>query len=192
MNINKNEGENRRIGIRSNLTRIVFYGLMVSLLNLLTGQSLKNVISVANVDSHVEKLASDEFLGRRPGTVGEEKTVEYLIQQLRAMGVSPPGDQYKQEFAISQLRNFDASAMTIKSRDDSRVFQYQSDFYVGTNMIVDEGVSLDETEMVFAGFGIVAPEYGWDDYSDIDVNGKVVVVMFSDPGFYQEDPTFFN
>ncbi|MEQ9405985.1 MAG: M28 family peptidase [Cyclobacteriaceae bacterium] len=156
------------------------------------GQSPEAKILSENIDKHIRLLASDDFLGRRPGTAGEEKTTQYLMSQLEEMGVEPANNgSYKQEFAISQLYHQPTGNMIIHDTEGDVAFEFGKDFYAKTTM-PDKEVSIKEAEMVFAGFGIVAPEYEWDDYEEIDVRGKIVLVMFSDPGFYRGEADFFN
>ncbi|WP_353780046.1 M20/M25/M40 family metallo-hydrolase [Winogradskyella sp. 3972H.M.0a.05] len=157
------------------------------------GQSLPS-ISEDNIKTHIKTLASDEFLGRRPGTLGEEKTVEYLAGKLKEIGIEPAnGDSYFQEFTISRLKYETPSKMVIfKNNGETSEYDFTKDFYSKTSLKANEKVSLKDAEIVFAGFGIIAPEYNWDDYKHIDVKDKVVLVLFSDPGFYTKDESMFN
>ncbi|WP_299110677.1 M20/M25/M40 family metallo-hydrolase [uncultured Winogradskyella sp.] len=157
------------------------------------GQSLPS-ISEDNIKSHIKTLASDEFLGRKPGTLGEQKTIQYLAEKLEAIGIEPAnGDSYFQEFTISRLKYNKPSAMVI-SKANGKTSRYESskDFYSKTSFKANDQISLNEAEIVFVGFGIIAPEYNWDDYKHVDVKDKVVLVLFSDPGFYTKDENMFN
>ncbi len=150
-------------------------------------------ISEENIKSHIKTLASDEFQGRRPGTLGEEKTVNYLTTQLENLGIEPAnGTSYFQEFTISRLIYEEPSGMTITTGNAKTTYLPSRDFYCKTSLKANEPVIVKNAEMVFAGFGIIAPEYNWNDYENLDVRDKIVIVMFSDPGFYTKDDSHFN
>ena len=153
----------------------------------------QNLIIEENINTHIKTLASDEFLGRKPGTEGEDKTVEYIKSQLEQSGVLPAnGNSYFQEFKIQKVQYESSSDLEISSDEFNKTYTHEKDFYARTSYKLNETVTIDNTEMVFAGFGIVAPGYEWDDYKDVDVKGKIVVVMFSDPGYYSSNPNLFN
>ena len=129
-------------------------------------------------------LASDEFGGRKPMTPYEDKTVDYLANQLEVMGLEPAFDS-------SWFQPFEMIAVTAKpvggrltvSGKKKSVLRYPDDMIIWTTRATEK-IDLKKAEYVFCGFGINAPEYGWNDYEGIDVKGKIVVVMVNDPGFY--------
>lgn len=142
--------------------------------------------------NYVTTLASDEMEGRKPFTEGERKTLAYLEEQSRALGLEPGnGDSYLQEVPLMELSSFAEPEMIVQGRQDGFTLTGREDYVVWARSTA-ESVSLEKDELVFAGFGIVAPEYNWNDYEGMDVAGKVVVVLVSDPGFYANDSTFFN
>ncbi|MEP5612059.1 MAG: M28 family metallopeptidase [Cyclobacteriaceae bacterium] len=142
--------------------------------------------------SMVEKLASDEFLGRKPFTEGEVKTVNYLKEQFESIGLEPGnGDSYFQDVPMVELTAIPSETMTIAGGTEDVVLNVSEDFVAYTEKVV-ENSSLDASELVFAGYGVVAPEYGWNDYAGLDVKGKTVVVLVNDPGFAAGDSTFFK
>jgi len=132
----------------------------------------------------IKTLASDEFGGRKPMTAYEEKTVNYLANQLEELGLEPA-------FNGSWFQPFEMIAVTAKPQGDKLSvkgkkkadLRYPDDVVVWTARATDE-VKLSKAEYVFCGFGIHAPEYGWDDYAGIDVKGKIVIAMVNDPGYY--------
>ncbi|MGB5980228.1 MAG: M28 family metallopeptidase, partial [Cyclobacteriaceae bacterium] len=142
---------------------------------------------------HIETLASDEFEGRMPGTTGEEKTINYLKDEFEKLGVEPGnGDSYFQEVQMVEISSQPQSAMVIKNGEGESVSLDYLDDYVALTRRVQEQTKLQNSELVFAGYGVVAPEYNWNDYEDLDVKGKTVVVMVNDPGFTTKDEELFN
>ena len=141
---------------------------------------------------HMESLASDDFQGRKPFTVGEVKTVDYLETQFKLLGLSPGnGKSYRQEVSMIEITSRAEPQMKVISKNETIFLDLSTDFVAKTEQDLVE-VALKNSEVVFAGFGIVAPEYGWDDYRDIDVTGKTVLVLVNDPGFNSGDPSFFK
>jgi Zn-dependent M28 family amino/carboxypeptidase len=137
-------------------------------------------VSGEDVLRHIRMLASDEFEGRAPGSRGEELTVEYLTGQFRKLGLKPgnPDGTYVQSVPLvgqtaSPSAHFTAGGKRIdlKSPDD----------YVAVTRHVVPEVSVEDSDVVFVGYGVVAPEYGWDDYKGVDVKGKTVVMLINDP-----------
>ncbi|MBB6328937.1 Zn-dependent M28 family amino/carboxypeptidase [Algoriphagus iocasae] len=147
---------------------------------------------ISDLEPQLSKLASDEFMGRMPFTEGEKITVDYLESEFKTMGLEPGnGDSYFQDVSLVSIKTIPAAEMTVSSGNETVSFEGLKDYVLWTQR-TDSLVSFENAEMVFAGFGIVAPEYGWDDYKNIDVNGKIVVVLVNDPGFGTEDEAFFK
>ncbi|GGH31527.1 M20/M25/M40 family metallo-hydrolase [Sphingobacterium alkalisoli] len=136
----------------------------------------------------VSKLSSDEFLGRKPFTKGDTLTVNYIQEQFKNLGLQPGnGDSYFQEVPLVEITSKPVSpTMTLKGEKGDLTINYLDDFVIGTKRLQDK-INIASTELVFAGFGIVAPEYGWNDYDGLDVKGKTVVVLASDPGRYDKN-----
>lgn len=142
--------------------------------------------------NHMERLASDEFLGRKPFTEGEVKTVNYLKDEFEKLGLLPGNDgSYFQEVPLVEIDGTPSETMTLSGEDKSFDLAYLQDFVATTNKTIPQ-VSLENSELVFAGYGIVAPEYGWNDYEGIDWKGKTAVVLINDPGFKSSDSTLFK
>ncbi|MEQ8711998.1 MAG: M28 family metallopeptidase [Cyclobacteriaceae bacterium] len=149
-------------------------------------------ISEASLRSHVETLASDDFQGRKPFTEGEIKTINYLQDRFKEYGLEPGNvDSYFQDVPMVEITGTPSSTMIISGGFEDVVLNVSEDFVAFSEKPVDE-VSLEASELVFAGYGVVAPEYGWNDYEGIDVKGKTVVVLVNDPGFASGDSTFFK
>ena len=149
-------------------------------------------IDSTQIEKHVERLASDEFLGRKPFTEGEEKTVAYLQNELANMGLEPGnGDSYFQEVPLVEINAVPDSTMTVQHGNEERTLRYRKDYVALTRRITDR-IDIEQSELVFCGFGIVAPEYGWNDYEGVDMTGKTAVVLVNDPGFGSSDSSLFK
>lgn len=147
---------------------------------------------VADLEPNLITLSSDEFMGRMPFTEGEQLTTSFLESKFKEMGLEPGnGDSYFQEVPMVSIITYPEQSMAFKGPQGAVVGEGLKDFVIWTQR-TDSVVRIQDAEVVFAGFGIVAPEYGWDDYKNLDVKGKIVVVMINDPGFGSEDPTFFK
>ena len=139
----------------------------------------------------IEVLSSDEFRGRSPGTVGEEKTVNYLVDRLQEFDIQGgmPDGSYRQNVPLTgQKTAQDAQVRITKNGKSVHVFDYYSDFMAWPSNLEEE-VSIDEAELLYVGYGIQAPEENWDDYKDADVKGKVLVVKNNDPS---DNPDLFE
>jgi Zn-dependent M28 family amino/carboxypeptidase len=147
---------------------------------------------VADLEPNLIELSSDKFMGRMPFTVGEEITTSFLESKFKEMGLEPGnGDSYFQEVPMVSIISRPEQSMAFKSAKGTVVGEGVKDFVIWTQR-TDSVVKVEDAEVVFAGFGIVAPEYGWNDYKNLDVKGKIVIVMINDPGFGSEDSTFFK
>ncbi|MEO3866783.1 M28 family metallopeptidase [Rheinheimera fenheensis] len=141
---------------------------------------------------YIKTLSSDEFQGRAPATKGEELTVAFLEDNFRRIGLKPiDGDSYKQPVSLVQIDPVQVSAMTLSGDSLPAQFNYRDDMTAWTTRVTEQ-VQVTDSEMVFVGYGIVAPEYGWNDYEGLDVKGKTVVMFVNDPGFATQDPNLFN
>jgi Zn-dependent M28 family amino/carboxypeptidase len=141
---------------------------------------------------HVRVLASDDFLGRKPGTPGEDKTVSYLIEHFRKLGLKPGnGKSYVQQVPLVQITAGADATLSATGPGGARNLVFGKDMVIWTKRAVPE-IQVAHSELVFVGYGIVAPEYSWNDYASIDVHGKTVVLLANDPGFASKDPTVFK
>lgn len=140
---------------------------------------------------HIAVLASDDFEGRKPFTTGETKTINYLKTEFEKLGLKPGnGDSYFQEVPMVDIKSTPTDMMIKTAAGNTGTsLKYLDNFVAATRHVTDQ-VKIENSEMVFAGYGIVAPEYKWNDYEGLDVKGKTVVVMVNDPGF--SDSTLFK
>jgi Zn-dependent M28 family amino/carboxypeptidase len=149
-------------------------------------------VDQTTIGKHIERLASDEFLGRKPFTDGETITVNYLKDEFEKLGLSPGnGDSYFQDVPMVEITGTPSEHMVISGNNKKISLDYLKDFVATTNKAVTD-VRLENSELVFAGYGIVAPEYDWNDYEGIDWKGKTAVVLINDPGFKSGDSTMFK
>lgn len=152
----------------------------------------ENAITGEELRRHIKVLASDEFEGRAPGSPGGEKTRAYIAGEMERMGFKPLNGSYFQDVPMVEatLRP-EESHFRIETPSGVMDLQYRKDIVYWTKQ-VEEEVSFSDSDVVFVGYGVVAPEYQWDDYAGVDVKGKTVVILVNDPGFATEDPELFN
>ena len=149
-------------------------------------------VNQTTISNHIERLASDEFLGRKPFTEGEIKTVKYLKDEFEKLGVLPGnGNSFFQDVPMVEITGTPSEKMIISGKNGSINLEYLKDFVATTNKS-ETDVNLKDSDLVFAGYGIIAPEYGWNDYDGIDWKGKTAVVLINDPGFKSGDSTLFK
>jgi Zn-dependent M28 family amino/carboxypeptidase len=129
---------------------------------------------------HIRVLSSDRFEGRGPGTPGEELSVEYLIEQFRAAGLAPgnPDGSWEQQVPMVGLR---ASTELSFRTGDGTLAAGAPEEYVAWSLRVQPEVDVANSEVVFVGYGVEAPEYDWNDFKDADVRGKTIVILINDP-----------
>ncbi len=145
-----------------------------------------------NIVQDIETLASDEFQGRAPASPGGIKAVEYIENRFNEIGLKPANDNsFRQPVPLMEVTGSNFSDLVISGQGSEISLKYLDDMVVGTYRL-QESVSLDNSELVFAGYGIVAPEYEWNDYEGLDVEGKTVVLLVNDPGFATGDESMFT
>ena len=148
--------------------------------------------SADSLKQHISVLSSDLFEGRKPLTSGETKTIDYLQQQFLAAGLEPGnGNSFLQEVPMVNILATAAPDMKVQSPKGNFTLKAYDDYVIWTDKTT-EVIRLDNSELVFAGYGVVAPEYNWNDYEGMDVKGKVVMVMVNDPGFWTGDTNLFK
>src|SRR5690349_5357123 len=129
-------------------------------------------------------LASDAFQGRAPGTPGEDKTVPYLIEQFKEAGLQPAGENggWTQTVAMIRTQLKAPMRVTVSQGRTATPLSFPNDVYLGTVRATDR-VAIANAPMVFVGYGVTAPERGWDDFKGADLHGKVAVFLVNDPDF---------
>jgi Zn-dependent M28 family amino/carboxypeptidase len=140
----------------------------------------------------VRVLASDAFEGRKPGTAGEEKTVAYVVEQFRRLGLKPGnGESFLQQVPMVETVAGADAVLSAAGHGKSVSLAYGRDMVIWSKLAQPQ-TELKSSAMVFVGYGIVAPDYGWNDYAGLDVHGKTVVVLANDPGYGVKDPKVFK
>lgn len=149
-------------------------------------------INAADFSELVKTLASDEFEGRGPGTPGEDKTVNYIRDQFQRIGLQPGnnGDWF-QNVPMVETTADPNTTLKIDVEGKPHALKFGSDMVVGTRTGKTEA-KVDNSDMVFVGYGVDAPEQKWNDYAGVDVKGKTVVMLVNDPGFHIKDESLFE
>ncbi|AOL93337.1 M28 family metallopeptidase [Porphyrobacter sp. LM 6] len=138
-------------------------------------------ISETTMKDVVRQLSSDEFEGRMPGTVGEEKTIALLTERFKAAGLQPGNNgSWVQEVPLIEITGKDYGPLAITGKNGKLAFDFAKD-WVGVTYREEAQTTLKDSELVFVGYGINAPEKGWNDYAGLDVKGKTVVILVNDP-----------
>ena len=142
-------------------------------------------IAATDILNHTKVLSSDEFEGRAPGSPGEEKTVKYLTEQFQRLGLKPgnPDGTFVQKVPLMGITT--TSTMSFVANGKTLDLQFPNDFVSVSRRFVPE-TKIENSDLVFVGYGVVAPEFGWDDYKGVDVRGKTIVMLINDPPLADE------
>ncbi len=146
----------------------------------LPSQAALDAITSDDLLSHIAVLSADEYGGRAPGSEGEELSVRYITEQFRQLGLLPgnPDGSYVQEVPLAGITGAPTMRLTVAGKVSE--LRYPEDFVAATARLTSE-VNVENSGVVFVGYGVVAPEYGWDDYKDVDVRGKTILMLAGDP-----------
>ena len=152
------------------------------------------VASSAEIGRRIERLSSDEFEGRAPSTPGGQAASQYIADEMKSAGLEPMGTNgsYFQPVELTAATVLPSSTMTISAGETSILSADQKTNAVYWTKRLDETLEIADSELVFVGYGVVAPEFGRDDYAGMDVKGKTVVMLVNDPGFTTEDDNYFK
>jgi Zn-dependent M28 family amino/carboxypeptidase len=147
------------------------------------------VVDPNKITEHVRVLASDEFEGRAPASAGEKKTLEYLIAQLKAAGLQPGGDPqasgrgWTQDVPLQRAEIKGPMSISVRAGNETLQYQQSEQIVLRAAQTGTNEVAINAAPIVFAGYGVTAPERKWDDYKGIDLKGKVVLMLVNDPDF---------
>ncbi len=143
-------------------------------------QPALEVITPDGLLAHIKVLASDEFEGRAPGTKGEELSVKYITDQFKQIGLKPgnPDGTYTQEVPLAGIKSEPRMSFTV---GDKTIDLKNPDDFVASSARLQPEIKIDKSDVIFVGYGVVAPEYGWDDYKDVNVRGKTILMLIGDP-----------
>src|SRR2546421_1050085 len=147
-------------------------------------EKLKPALDVITPDAllaHIKTLASDEFEGRAPGSKGEELSIKYIADQFKSIGLKPgnPDGSYFQEVPLAGIKSDPKMVLAVAGKPPMEL-KYPDDFVASSARLQPE-IKVDNSDLVFVGYGVVAPEYGWDDYKGVDVRGKTILMLINDP-----------
>ncbi|OYY64212.1 M28 family metallopeptidase [Sphingomonas sp. 28-62-11] len=138
-------------------------------------------ISLDTLKTVTQTLSSDAYEGRAPATPAEDKTVAYLIERFKAAGLKPANNgSWVQDVPLVEILATDVSPMTIAGGKAPVTLAYRQDMVIATYRVVPK-IEVKDSPVVFVGYGINAPERGWNDYAGVDVKGKTVVILINDP-----------
>ncbi len=171
-----------------------FILLFFSLLSLSVQSNIPNPDTLSqNICRHLEVLASDEYEGRKPGTPGETKTINYIKEQFEEIGLEPAAEDgtFFQKMELADFSTIAPGGLELMGKKETVQWTYKKDYVLGSSL-TKELIRVPETPFVFAGFGIHAPEIGWDDYKNVDIKGKIVIVISGSPDQYTEDSTLWK
>ena len=143
-------------------------------------QPALDVITPDALLAHIKILASDEFEGRAPGSKGEDLSVNYITDQFKKIGLKPgnPDGTYIQEVPLAGIKS--EPQMSFVVGDKTMDLKFPDDFVASSARLQPE-IKIEKSDLVFVGYGVVAPEYGWDDYKNVDVKGKTLLMLIGDP-----------
>ena len=148
-------------------------------------------IDQASYRNLIAGLSTDDMEGREPGTVGEQRTVEYLEEQFLELGLQPvKGGSFRQNVPLVDI-TATAARLSFHKGAGGMDLALGDDMVLGTRRVRPES-SIADSEVVFVGYGIVAPEYGWNDYAGLDMHGKTALILVNDPGFVTGEADLFR
>lgn len=151
-----------------------------------------DTINEKDLARHISILASDEFEGRAPASAGEEKTIQYLKAEFEGLGLKPGNNgSFFQEVPLVSITADPETTLTVTGASEPMNFTYGDEMMVSTRRVVEQS-GVEDSDLVFVGYGIVAPEYDWNDYAAMDVTGKTVVILVNDPGYATQNPELFR
>lgn len=141
-------------------------------------------ISAQRMSDITRELASEPYAGRAPGGPGEQKTVDFIVNQFKALGLSPAGDNggWTQAVPLWRYQTQPGGAYTLSVKGQTQALHEQTDLRIETQRPIDR-VAIRAAPVVFVGYGVDAPERGWDDFKGMDVRGKLLLVLINDPDF---------
>ena len=151
----------------------------------------KELSTIENLHILIESLSSDNMLGRNPGTEGGQLAKNYISEQFSLTNLKTFDNSFFHEVPAVSSTVKDSSFFTISFRDRDRKLNYGSEVVFWSKRNI-KNQKIDSSDLVFVGYGIVAPEYNWNDYEGIDVSGKTVVMLINDPGFDTGRLNLFN
>ncbi len=193
LNIVKNvysHKNNYSIKLNNRYMKRLLFPLFVLLVS--CGTNNQGTFTIAGLEKDIMVLASDSLEGRAPFSRGEAKTLAYLQFRMEQIGLKPAfNGSYLQEVPLAEITSFLPESILFKAKSKKYTVEVGADISCWSPML-QQDVTINNSELVFVGFGINAPELEWNDFEGIDLKGKTVVVLVNDPGFLTQDSTLFN
>jgi Zn-dependent M28 family amino/carboxypeptidase len=185
-----------KLNIKPKMKRINIYLALLFFILLACSQESGNKYDTQkiykNLEGDILTISADSMLGRAPFTIGEERATSYIAGRMKEIGLSPVFDSsYFQDVPMVSITSELPSSIDFKVNGSNFSLKVDDDICLWSPTVKKE-VAITNSPLVFAGFGINAPEYGWNDYADLDVKGKIVVVLVNDPGYYLKDSSMFT
>lgn len=151
-------------------------------------------LNTADLNARVRAIADDRFEGRGPGTQAGERAAQWIADEMKRIGLKPgnKGSYFQTVPAVTITMDAAKSSFSIAGSDGEKRFAFADEAVWWTPQYEQQDVRIDRAPLVFAGYGVVAPEENWNDYAGLDVRGKVVVVLINDPGFLTNDAALFK
>lgn len=183
-----------KLAILTLLTTFTLFS-QITIDNFLTDDAKKAMDYVTEnyIRANVQFLASDLLEGRGTGSRGELIAATYIATQFKLFGLEPGGDNgsYFQKVSLVGITTYPDKEMVVKGGKGTLKFRYYDDF-IAVSGVKKDFVSIKDVDIVFVGYGIVAPEYNWDDYKGVDVSGKILLMLNDDPPATQDEPNLFG
>ena len=175
-----------------NMRNLFLIFLLAALFSCKSSEVPENMVDINNMKRITEILSSDDFMGRQPFTTGEELSTNFIAEELRRIGFEPPfNGSYFQDVPMYETTSSVKNPVLFKI--GNKLLQLSAPDEIAINSpIPEEAVELKNSKIVFAGFGINAPEMDWNDFEGVDFKGKTVVVFVNDPGLYSDDSSLFR
>jgi Zn-dependent M28 family amino/carboxypeptidase len=149
-------------------------------------------VTIEDMKDRISVLASDDFQGRAPSTVGEERTIKYLAEQFKKIGLKPANNgSYFQEISLMKISADTSMKLDINGGKDNISLKFSDEFVGGTPQSA-QFIRIKNSDIVFVGYGINSPENNWNDYEGLDVKGKTVLMLVNDPGYATSDTNLFT
>ncbi|MFZ5721211.1 MAG: M28 family peptidase [Pseudomonadota bacterium] len=154
------------------------------ILSLIAAPALGQEISAQRLSDMTRELASEPYAGRAPGGPGEQKTIDFIVGEFKALGLQPAGDDggWTQEVPLLRFQTEPGGRFELAVGGEAKALATQTDLRIETQRPVEQ-VVVDKAPLVFVGYGVSAPERGWDDYKGVDLKGKIAVFLINDPDF---------
>ena len=151
-------------------------------------------LNTADLNARTRAIADDRFEGRGPGTQAGERAAQWIADEMKRIGLKPGnnGSYFQTVPAVTIALDAAKSSFSIAGPDGEKRFAFAEEAVWWTPQYEQQDVKIERAPLVFAGYGVVAPEENWNDYAGLDVRGKVVVVLINDPGFLTNDATLFK